>query len=149
MFKSVVREISLAFQARNGVSGAVLLWAAIFVAAALSAFVFLCISGYGWLALRYDRVIAGLIMAGLFAAIAIIAAIVAAVIRRRIRQRAILEQAARRNTPPAWLLDPKFLSAAVETGRTLGWQRLVPIAIVGFLAAQWARERRDRADKRS
>ena len=91
-----MRDIALAFQARNGVSAAVVVWTAIFAVAVLSAFVFLCISGYGWLALRYDRVTAGLIMAGLFAAIAIIAAIVAAVIRSRIRQRAVLERAARR-----------------------------------------------------
>jgi len=28
----------------------------------------------------------------------------------------------------------------VEAGRKLGWQRLVPVALLGFMAAQWARE---------
>jgi hypothetical protein len=28
-------------------------------------------------------------------------------------------------------------------GRTLGWQRIVPIALLGLMAAQWARERRE------
>ena len=28
----------------------------------------------------------------------------------------------------------------MQAGRTLGWQRLVPIALLGFLAAQWLRE---------
>jgi hypothetical protein len=28
----------------------------------------------------------------------------------------------------------------VEAGRKLGWQRLVPVALFGIMAAQWARE---------
>jgi hypothetical protein len=30
----------------------------------------------------------------------------------------------------------------VQAGRAQGWQRIVPIAILGFLAAQWVWERR-------
>jgi hypothetical protein len=46
------------------------------------------------------------------------------------------------------LLDPKILGAAVEAGRAIGWQRIVPVALLGFMAAQWAREYREKSDRR-
>jgi len=144
MFKTMTREITLAIQARNGVSPAVVVWLAVTVLALVVAFVFLCVVGYDWLALRYGRVHAGAIMAGIFIAIAILSVIISALIRRRVRRRAILARAARANAPPSWLLDPKVLGVVVETGRSLGWQRIVPLALLGFLAAQWARERHDK-----
>ena len=85
-------------------------------------------------------------MAGIFVAVAIVAAVVSAVIRRRNRERAILARAARAQTP-SWLLDPKFLATAMQVGRQFGWERIVPIALVGFLAAQWARQRRDKGEQ--
>jgi hypothetical protein len=91
-------------------------------------------------------VFAGLIMAGVFAVIALIAAITSMAARRRTRERAILARAARAHSPP-WLLDPKVLGVAVEAGRALGWQRIVPVALLGFMAAQWAREYRDKAGR--
>ena len=44
----------------------------------------------------------------------------------------------------ARLIDPKVLNVALEAGRALGWQRIVPVALLGFLAAQWAQEARRR-----
>jgi hypothetical protein len=146
MIKSLMREIVLAIQARHGVSAGLLVWLAIVAFALTAAFVFLCVAGYQWLALAYGNVDAGLIMAGIFVALAIVAAIVSAVIRRRNRERAILARAARAQTP-SWLLDPKFLASAVQVGRQFGWERIVPIALVGFLAAQWARQRRDKGEQ--
>jgi hypothetical protein len=35
----------------------------------------------------------------------------------------------------------------VQVGREFGWERIVPIALVGFLAAQWARRRRDKDEQ--
>jgi hypothetical protein len=32
----------------------------------------------------------------------------------------------------------------LQIGRAMGWQRLVPILLLGFMAAQWARAPRDR-----
>jgi hypothetical protein len=146
MFKSVMREIVLAIQARNGISAGVLVWLAIVALALFAAFVFLCVAGYEWLALAYGGVHAGLIMAGIFVAVAIIAAIVSAFIRRRNRERAILARAAKAHAP-SWLLDPRVLATAVQVGREFGWERIVPIALVGFLAAQWARRRRDKDEQ--
>ncbi len=146
MFKSVMREIVLAIQARNGISAGVLVWLAVVAVALFAAFVFLCVAGYQWLALAYGGVHAGLIMAGIFVAVAIIAAIVSAVIRRRNRERAILARAAKAHAP-SWLLDPRFLATAMQVGREFGWERIVPIALVGFLAAHWARQRRNKGEQ--
>jgi hypothetical protein len=40
-----------------------------------------------------------------------------------------------------------MLATAVQIGRDIGWQRIVPLAFLGFMAAQWARERRDRGEQ--
>jgi hypothetical protein len=143
MLKSLTREITLAIQARNGTSAAVLVWTAVMTLALLVAFAFLCVAGYQWLAMQFGSVFAALIMTGIFVLIAILAAIVSAVVRRRVRERAILARAAKAHAPP-WLLDPRVLGIAVEAGRSLGWQRIIPVALFGFMAAQWAREARDR-----
>jgi hypothetical protein len=146
MLNVLTREIRLAIQAKSGTNAAVLVWMGILVVALLTAFVFLCVAGYDWLALRYDSVIAGLIMAGIFFAVAIVAAIIGVLVRRRVRERAILARAARAHSP-SWLLDPRILNAAVEAGRSFGWQRIVPVALLGFMVAQWARENRDQGKK--
>jgi hypothetical protein len=142
MLKGLTREIGLAIQARTAMNMAAVVWMAVMALAALIAFLFLCISGYDWLSQRYGSVTAGLIMTGIFAAIAIVAAITSALIRRQVRQRAILARAARAHSP-SWLLDPRLLNAAVQVGRSAGWQRIVPIALVGIMVAQWARDYRD------
>jgi hypothetical protein len=144
MLKSWMHDITLAIQARSGVTSSLLVWLAVIAVALLTAFVFLCVAGYDWLAVELGNIVAGLVMAGIFVLIAVIGAIVFAVSRRRARERAILERAARAHAPSAWLLDPKILGVAVQAGRTLGWQRLVPIALLAFMAAQWAREHRER-----
>jgi len=146
MFKTVTREITLFIQARSGLSTSVVVSAVIILVALAVAFAFLCIAAYAWLAVQFGTVFAGLIMAGVFAVIALIAAITCVAARRRARERAILARAARAHSP-SWLLDPKVLGAAVDVGRTIGWQRLVPVALLAFLAAQWAREYRDKSGR--
>ncbi len=142
MIKSLTREVILAIQAKNGASAAVMVWLAIMTLALLTAFAFLCIAGYAWLAAQFGSVFAALIMTGIFVAIALVAALISALVRRRVRERAILARAAKAHAPP-WLLDPKILGVVVEAGRSLGWERIVPVALLGFMAAQWARERRE------
>jgi hypothetical protein len=80
-------------------------------------------------------------MAGLFLLIAVIGAAASALSRRQTRQRAIVERAARAQGTRA-LIDPKVLSVSMQAGRALGWQRLIPLALLGFLAAQWMNEAR-------
>jgi hypothetical protein len=142
MLKSWMRDIALAIQARSGVTAALLVWLAVIAVASLTAFVFLCVAAYVWLSLQLGAVFAGLAMAGIFVLIALIGAVVCVMVRRRARERAILERAARARATP-WLLDPRILSLATQAGRALGWERIIPVALFGLLAAQWVRERRE------
>jgi hypothetical protein len=143
MLKNWMRDLALALQAKSGITPAFFVWLAIVFVAGTTAFVFLCVAAYDWLALQFGAVYAGLIMAGIFVLIALIAALAGAMARRRARERAILARAARAQAT-SWLLDPKILGAAMQAGRTFGFERIIPIALVGFLAAQWLRDRYER-----
>src|SRR5262249_58285805 len=121
-------EMSVFIQARSGHSSSVVVSAIVIVAALLVAFAFLGVAGYAWLAVQFGTVFAGLIMAGIFAVIAIIAAIVCVSARRRARERAILARAARAHSP-SWLFDPQVLGAAVEAGRTIGCHPTLPAPV--------------------
>ena len=146
MLKGLAQEITLSVQAKSGASGAVMGWIATAALGSLTAFVFLCVAGYYWLSLRFGAIFAGLAMAGIFVCLAVIAAAIGAVIRRRVKERAILARAAKAHAP-SWLLDPRMLATAVQVSREIGWQRIVPLAFLGFFAAQWARERRNRGEQ--
>ena len=143
MIKGLMREVTLAVQSRTGITPAVLVWLAVAAIAAPTAFAFLCVAAYEWLSKLFGPVSAGLIVAGFFILIAAIAAMLGALARRNARQRAILERAARARAG-SWLLDPKILASALQIGRSIGWQRIAPLALLGFIAAQWVREYRDR-----
>jgi|SRR5579862_7329792 len=142
MLKSVMHDISLAIQAKNGLTPAVFTCMALIVLTTLGAFAFLCVAGYDRLALQFGGVDAALIMAVVLAAVALSGMIVCTLMRRRARERAIIERAARARAS-SWLLDPKILTTAVQIGRSIGFERIIPIALVGILAAQWARDRRE------
>lgn len=144
MFGNLIRDTVLSVQSRTGITMSFVIWLGVIALACITAFAFLCVAAYGWLSLHVGSIYAGLIMAGIFVLIAIIGAVICALARRRARERAILARAARAHTP-SWLLDPRILSAAVQIGREIGWQRIVPVALAGFMAAQWAREHRQQA----
>ena len=143
MIKGLLREITLAIQARTGVSLIMPVAIAVIVAASSTAFAFLCVAAFEWLTPTFGGILAGLVMAGIFAAIAALAAGLGTLARRRVKERAILERAARAQSP-IWLLDPKILAASVQVGRSLGWQRIAPIVLLGLLAAHLARASRAR-----
>jgi hypothetical protein len=143
MLKNWMHDLGLAIQARSGLTAAFFVWLAVVLSASLTAFAFLCVAAYNWLLLQIGAVYAGLAMAGIFVLIALIGATIGAMTRRRARERAILERAARAHGATSWLLDPKILSVAMQAGRTLGWQRLIPVVLLGLLAVQWVRERRE------
>jgi hypothetical protein len=145
MLKSLMRDMVLAVQTRTGITTSIIVWFAIVALAALTAFAFLCVAAYDWLSLHMASVYAGLMMAAIFVTIAIVGMVICLLARRRARERAILARAARAHAP-SWLLDPKILATAVQIGRSLGWQRVIPLALVGFMVAQWAREHRTRGD---
>ena len=148
MLKSLMRDAMLAVQSRSGITASFIVWLRRRVMAASTASAFLCVAAYDWLALQIGSVYAGLVMAAIFVVIAIIGLIVCLLARRRARERAILERAARAHAP-SWLLDPKILATAVQVGRSLGWQRVIPLALVGYHGgAMGARTSRARARAR-
>lgn len=143
MLKNLLHDVTLAVQARSGLNGSLVVWFALIVFASLTAFAFLCVAAYAWLVSQFGAIFAALIMAGIFIVIGLIGAIVFAVSRRRAKERAILERAARAHGS-SWLFDPRILGVAVQAGRALGWERIIPIALLGLLAVQWARDGRER-----
>src|SRR5580704_15117781 len=148
MFKGLMHDMVLAVQTRTGITTSFIVWLIVVALAAVTAFAFLCVAAYDWLSLHMSSVYAGLVMAAVFVVIAIIGTIACVLARRRARERAILERAARAHAP-SWLLDPKILATAVQVGREFGWQRVVPVALLGFMAAQWARDYRQHGHKRA
>ena len=141
MLKNLQNNIILWVQAKIGFSVGFLISLGVAGGAAVSMFVFLCVTGYAWLSIQLGPVFGGLAMAGVFLFIAVLGAAASTLARGQTRQRAILERAARAQGTSA-LIDPKVLSVAIQAGRALGWQRLIPLALLGFLAVQWVQETR-------
>jgi hypothetical protein len=141
MLKNLQHNVIRWVQAKTGLSGGFLISLAVAGGAALLTFVFLSVTGYAWLSIQLGPIFGGLAMAGVFLLIAVVGAAASSLARDRTRQRAIVERAARTQGTTA-LIDPKILSVAMQAGRALGWQRLIPLALLGFLAAQWVQEAR-------
>lgn len=141
MFANWQQTASLWFRERTGLTANFLILSCIAVIAALVTFIFLCVSGYAWAAVEFGPVFGGLATAGVFLTIAACCWAAATLSRARARKRAILERAARSRRAPA-LLDPQMLKIAIQVGRHIGWQRVIPIAVLGFLASQLAQESR-------
>ena len=141
MLKNLQNNIILWIQAKIGFSVGFLISLGVAGGAAVSMFVFLCVTGYAWLSIQLGPVFGGLAMAGVFLLMAVIGAAASALARHRTRQRAIVERAARAQGTRA-LIDPKVLSVAIQADRALGWPRLIPLALLGFLAVQWVQETR-------
>ena len=141
MLKNLQNNIILWVQAKTGLSVGFLISLGFAGCAAALAFIFLCVAGYAWLSIQLGPVFGGLAVAGVFLLIAVIGTAASALARDRTRQLAIMERAARAQGTRA-LIDPKVLSMAIQAGRALGWQRLIPLALLGFLAAQWVQKAR-------
>jgi hypothetical protein len=148
MLKRLQNDFLLWVQAKAGLSSGFLISLAVAGGAILLMFVFLCVTAYAWLSIQLGSVFGGLAMAGVFLLMAVIGAAASAVARNRTRQRAVVERAARAQATRA-VIDPKVLGIAMQAGRALGWQRLIPLALLGFLAAQWvqAARRKDTPDQ--
>jgi hypothetical protein len=137
-----MRDAMLVLQSRSGITPAAFAMFGVAILALIAAFAFLCVAGYDWLSLQFGALDAALIVAGGFIVVAIIAIVAGGISRRRARARAIAERAARAQAASSMLLDPKVLGIALQAGRAVGWQRLAPIALLGFIAAQWLLHRR-------
>jgi hypothetical protein len=136
MLKTIRKHVVLWVQSKTGVTLVFLVAMTFAVTAILMMFVFLCVAAYAWASVELGPVFGGLATAGVFLLIALIGAAVSVVVRRQTRERAIVEQASSTRT----LLDPRAFQLAIQAGRALGWQRLVPLLLIGILGVQWARE---------
>src|SRR5258708_10362185 len=119
-----LRHIALNAKARTGFGPQLIVWFLIALVSLGLGLVFLCVAAFVWLANRYDGVTAGLILAGVFLAIAIIAALAGLLARRRNIERARLGLPAR--SPGARLLDPQLLAVGLPVRPTLRWPRSRP-----------------------
>jgi hypothetical protein len=136
MLKTIQKHVVLWVQSKTGVTLVFLVAMTFAATAILMMFVFLCVAAYAWASVELGPVFGGLATAGVFLLIGLIGAAVSVVVRRQTRERAIVEQASSTRT----LLDPRAFQLAIQAGRALGWQRLVPLLLIGILGVQWARE---------
>jgi hypothetical protein len=132
-----LRYFVLRAQASTGFSSPIVVWAVVAAVAAVVAAVFLLVAAYVWLSDVYDGLVAGLLLGGLFALVALVTLVTAVLIRRRNMERARLELASRSST--SWL-DPKLMAVGVQIGQTIGWRRIAALVAVAVLAAGVAQE---------
>lgn len=117
---------------RLGATLRTIAWGTIAAVAAVAALFFFAIAAYVWLAHNYGTVAASLVMAGFFLLVAIIAAAVVAGINSGLRRRR------RRQADRASMIrDPMLLATGLQLARGLGAKRLVPLVLLGSLAAGW------------
>src|SRR5262245_40702681 len=127
-----LRYFVLRAQASTGFSSPIVVWAVVAAVAAVVAAIFLLVAAYVWLSDVYDGLVAGLLLGGLFALIALIALLAAVLIRRHNMERARLELASRSTTS---FLDPKLMAVGMQVGQAIGWRRIAALVAVAVLAA--------------
>ncbi len=111
-----------------------LVYGGIAAAAGVAAFLFAVIAAFLWAQQRYDTIVASGVAAGLFLLVAVIALICLAVARDRAAKRKAREKADAAAAAPSWLTDPSTLLAAVQIARTIGFDKVIPLAIAGLAA---------------
>ena len=126
------KYLELQLQAKSGLNSALVVGALIGLLSAAVTFVFLLVAAFVWLARRFDPLVAGLVLGGIFLPITIFAVGYALWSQRRTAQRARLALASRRSA--SWL-DPKLLAGALEVSRTIGLRKMIPLLAIGVLAA--------------
>jgi hypothetical protein len=126
------KYLELQLQAKSGLSSALVVGVLIGLVSAAVTFVFLLVAAFLWLARKYDPLMAGLGLGGIFLLITIFALGYALLSQRRTAERARLALASRRAT--SWL-DPKLLAGALELSRAIGLRKLIPRLAIGVLAA--------------
>ena len=145
MLKNLQNNIVLWVQAKTGLSGGFLISLAVAGGAALLTFVFLCVTGHAWLSIQLGPVFGGLAMAGVFLLIAVIGAAASALTRR--------------SDPPAGHRGAGGAGGEADQsesaepsdagGPCARLAAAIPLALLGFLVAQWVQEARREDTPRS
>jgi len=135
MLDALVRHVVREVKAKTGANTAMEVCIPVAAVAGLFALTFLSWALYMWLGDLYGPVMAALAVAAVYVAIAAVALIWLAAARRRTIEAAKAELAAE----PNWLADPALLTVGLQLGRSLGWRKLLPIAVAGVLAVGLSR----------
>ncbi|GEM_PF-834033 len=109
------------------------IFGAIAAAAGVAAFLLLVIAAFLWTQQHYDAIVASGVLGGAFLLIAVIALVTLAFLRRRAERHREHEEAEAAKAP-AWLADPALILAAIQLARTIGFGRVIPLAIAGLAA---------------
>ena len=110
---------------------------AIAAAAGTVAFLFAVVAAFLWFERHYDAIVACFVVGGMFLLVAVVALSVLAIARRRAAQRKAREEAEAANAPntiSSWLADPAMLLTAVQIARTIGFGKIIPLALAGLAA---------------
>jgi len=140
------RYLELKVTEKTGLSVGVVASATAVLINVVVMFVFVCVAAFVWIEQRRGGVIAGLVLAGLFFALALIAGLTCLVLRGSIVKQARKELAAR-----SALIDPQLMKSGIQVASAIGLRRLIPVIATGALAAGLALEWRrklppDRSD---
>ena len=104
-----------------------LIWGVIAISAAVVAVGLLCAALFIWIDARFGPIWACVALAGAFLFVVCIAgAAIASIRRRQARMLAVRKQSA-----ATLLRDPAILTLALQVGRTLGFKRAIPLAVLG------------------
>jgi hypothetical protein len=104
-----------------------LIWGVIAASAAAAAVGLLCAALFIWIDGRFGPIWACVALAGVFLLVVCIAiAVIVSIRRRQARMLAV-----RRQSAATLLRDPEVLTLALQVGRTLGFKRALPLALLG------------------
>jgi Ca2+/Na+ antiporter len=118
-------------KARLDASLRVAAWGAVATLASVVALLFFCVAFFTWLAQQYGPITAGLVLGGIFLLITLITGVICMAVRRK-RVKTRVKEASAGST---WWQDPALLLTGLQIARMIGVRRLVPIAIIGGIAA--------------
>ena len=104
-----------------------LIWAVVAMGAAVVAVGLLCAALFIWIDEHFGPIWACLALAGAF--LLVVAVATAAIVAIRRRQARVL--AVRKQSAATLLRDPTVLTLALQVGRTLGFKRVIPVALLG------------------
>jgi hypothetical protein len=139
---ALTRYLELKAKEKTGLSAGVVASAAALLFNVLVMFVFVCVAAFVWIEQRQGGVIAGLALAGLFFALAVIAGLACVVARGNVVKQARKELAGR-----SALVDPQLMKSSLQVASTIGLRRLIPVIATGALAAGLALEWRKNPDR--
>lgn len=111
-----------------------LVYGVIAACAGVVAFLFAVIAAFLWVQQRYDTIIASGVVGGMFLLVAVIALISLSVSRRRAARRLAREEAEEAKASPSWLADPAILLTAFQIARSIGFGKIIPLALAGIAA---------------